>query len=105
MVSAVRETTRSRRVRGQTIPMHTVLPVTEARHRLAEIASRIRSSGERILLEERGTPVAALVSPSDLRALELLEDWFDGQEALEALADYRVTGGVRWEDVKRDAGE
>ena len=85
--------------------MHRVLSVTEARERLAEIASRVRSPGERILLEERGTPVAALVSPSDLDALELFEDWLDGQDAVDALADYRVTGGVRWEDVKRDLGQ
>jgi len=85
--------------------MHSVLPVTEARERLVEIARRIRSSGERILLEERGTPVAALVSPADLKALELFEDWLDGQDALDALADYRVTGGVPWEDVKRDLGQ
>ncbi|MDE2883409.1 MAG: type II toxin-antitoxin system Phd/YefM family antitoxin [Acidobacteriota bacterium] len=85
--------------------MHSVLSVTEARQRLAEIASRIPSSGERILLEERGTPAAALVPPSDLKALELLEDWLDGRDARDALADYRVTGGVRWEDIKRDLGQ
>ncbi len=84
--------------------MHNVLSVTEARERLAEIASRVRSSGQRVLLEERGTPVAALVSSSDLKALELFEDWLDGQDALDALADYRVAGGARWEDVKRDLG-
>ena len=68
------------------------------------MSRRTRSSGERILLEERGTPVAALVSPSDLEVLELVEDWLDGQDALEALAEYRLTGGVRWEEVKRDLG-
>ncbi|MXW38277.1 MAG: type II toxin-antitoxin system Phd/YefM family antitoxin [Acidobacteria bacterium] len=87
------------------MPVHSVLSVTDARERLAEIANRVRSSGERILLEERGTPVAALVPPSDLKALELFEDWFDGRDALDALADYRVAGGVRWEDVKRDLGQ
>jgi len=85
--------------------MHSVLPITEGRQRLAEIANRVRSSGERILLEERGTPVAALVPPSDLKALELFEDWLDGRDALDALADYRVAGGVRWEDIKRDLGQ
>ena len=85
--------------------VHSVLPVTEARERLTEIADRVRSSGERILLEERGTSVAALVPPSDLKALELFEDWLDGRDALDALADYRVTGGVRWEDVKRHSGQ
>lgn len=95
----------SRRVPSQAIPVHSVLSVTEARQRLAEIVRRIPSSGERILLEEGGTPVAALVPPSDLEALELFEDWFDGRDALDALADYRVAGGVRWEHVKRDLGQ
>ena len=95
----------SRRVRSQAIPVHSVLSVREARERLAEISRRTHSSGERILLEERGTPVAALVPPSDLEALQLLEDWLDGQDALDALAECRVTGGVRWEDVKRDLGQ
>ena len=85
--------------------MHSVLSITEARERLAEITSPIRSSGERILLQEHGKPVAALVSPSDLEALELLEDWLDGQDALDALVDFGVTGGVRWEDVKRNLGK
>ena len=87
------------------MPAHSVLSVTEVRERLAEIANRVRSTGQRILLEEHGTPVAAVVTPSDLKALELFEDWLDGQDALDALADYRVAGDARWEGVKRDLGQ
>ena len=84
--------------------MHKVLSVAEARERLADIISRIRSTGNRIRLEEGGRTVAALVPPSDLAALELLEDSLDGRDALDALADYRAHGGVDWEDVRRDLG-
>ncbi|MCY4627634.1 MAG: type II toxin-antitoxin system Phd/YefM family antitoxin [Acidobacteria bacterium] len=79
--------------------------LSEARRHLDQLVEQVRSEGHRILLENGGKPVAALVPPSDLRAIEWLEDWLDGQDALDVLADYRETGGVRWEDIKRDLGQ
>lgn len=60
------------------------------------------SEGHRIVLLRRGEPVAGLVSAADLEALEAIEDRLDLLDAVDALDDYRVSGGVRWEDVKRN---
>ena len=83
---------------------HNNVLLSEARRHFDQLVEQVRSEGHRILLENGGKPVAALVPPSDLRAIEWLEDWLDGQDALDALADYRESGGVRWEDAKRDFG-
>ena len=77
--------------------MTEVFSLTEAREQLAELADRVRSAGDRIVLQGQGKAVAALVPPSDLRALEALEDRLDGLDALAALADYRANGGVEFE--------
>lgn len=57
------------------------------------------------MLLRLGKPVAGLVSAADLKALEAMEDRLDLLDALDALNDYRVRGGVGWEDVKRDLGQ
>ena len=84
--------------------MTEVFSLTEAREKLAELADRVRSAGDRIVLQEQGKAVAALVPPSDLRALEALEDRLDLSDALAALADYRANGGVEFERLKAEIG-
>ena len=84
--------------------MHEVQSVAEARSRLPEIIARVRATGRRIMLEERGEAVAALVSALDLQAIEALEDRLDLLDALDALADYRSRGGVAFADLKADLG-
>lgn len=80
------------------------LPVTEVPDDLSEITGRVLSGGERIAMRKHGKTVAVLVPPSDLELLEALEDRLDLLDALDALADYRVSGGVDFDDLKSDLG-
>ena len=84
--------------------MHEVLPVADVREDLAEVASRVQTAGQRIAVQRHGKTLAALVPPSDLEALETLEDRLDLSDALDALADHRANGGVTLEDLKNDLG-
>ena len=80
------------------------MPVTEIPDELSEITGRVQYYGSRIAMRKHGTIVAILVLPSDLEALEVLEDRPDLLDALDALADYRANGGVSVEDLKHDLG-
>ena len=57
--------------------MTNMLSVAEAKARLSEILSRVREKGERYIIRNRGTPVAAVVPLADLPAEQLLapDDW------------------------------
>lgn len=46
------------------------IAVTQARDVLADLVNRVAYGNERVILTRHGRPVAALVSPSDLAALE-----------------------------------
>jgi prevent-host-death family protein len=46
------------------------IPVTQARDELADLVNRVAYAGERVILTRHGKPVAVLVSPDDLRALQ-----------------------------------
>jgi prevent-host-death family protein len=50
--------------------MASALGVGEAKKRLSELMSRVVYRGERFLIQRRGRPMAALVSPEDLARLE-----------------------------------
>src|SRR3989304_4778184 len=50
--------------------MTSALGVGEAKKRLSELMSRVVYRGERILIQRRGRPMAALVSADDLARLE-----------------------------------
>ncbi|MBI4331687.1 MAG: type II toxin-antitoxin system Phd/YefM family antitoxin [Chloroflexi bacterium] len=50
--------------------MNNTLNVADAKKRLSEIMSRVAYKGERFIIQRRGKPMAALVSPEDLRQLE-----------------------------------
>ena len=80
------------------------IPITEVREKLAEIAGRVQFAGERIAMQKHGKIVAVLVPPSDLQALEVLEDQLDLLDAIEALADYEANGGVDFGELKRSLG-
>lgn len=62
------------------------LPISEARDRLGEIASRAEHAQERTVLTRHGKAVAAVISIEDLRELEAAEDEADLTAAREALA-------------------
>lgn len=84
--------------------MSSLLPITEIRGKFAEITGRVHFAGERIAIQKHGKTVAALVPPSDLEALRLLEDRLDLLDALDALDDYRESGGVSLEELKASLG-
>ena len=62
--------------------------------------TRVRDEGERIVVEQDGEPLGALVSIEDLRALEILEDEIDVREALRVLAD-ESDETIPWEEAER----
>jgi antitoxin YefM len=68
----------------------TVLPFTEARNRLSELIDEVTRTHERIEITRHGTPVAILVSPDDLAALEETLDVLTNPDAMRQLAESRA---------------
>ncbi len=64
------------------------LSIAEVRNNLADALNRVAYGGERLVLARRDKPVAALVSPEDLAALEAAEDANDVQAAKRVLREY-----------------
>jgi len=60
---------------------------TQLRCEIGAVVSRAEYAKERIVIERRGRPVAAVVPIEDLAALEELEDRLDAAEAERILAD------------------
>lgn len=75
---------------------------SKAREDLADLASRVHYSGERVVLTRHRKPFAALVSVEDLKLIEMIEDRIDMEEAKKALeeSDERVP----FEEVCRRLG-
>lgn len=63
--------------------------IAKVRNNLADALNRAAYGGERVILERRGKPVAALVSMDDLELLEQLENEAD----LKAVRKARKEGG------------
>jgi prevent-host-death family protein len=63
--------------------------IAKVRNNLADALNRAAYAGERVILERRGKPVAALVSMGDLELLEQLENEAD----LKAVRKARKEGG------------
>ena len=80
--------------------MHRI-EVTDARKAFADTINRVFYSRERIVLDRRGKPVAAIVSMDDLKLLEAIEDRMDLEDALDAMNE---PGSQPWEKVKKDLG-
>jgi prevent-host-death family protein len=59
--------------------------IADFRDNLSDLLNRVAYVGERVVLERRGKPVAALVSIDDLELLERLEDDADIRAARKAL--------------------
>ena len=59
------------------VRMQETLSISEVREKLAEVTGRVQFTGERIVMQKHGKTVAVLVPPSDLEALEALEDRLD----------------------------
>ena len=82
----------------------TTVAVRKDETEIREALRRVQTEGERVLVEEDGHPVGALVSLEDLKALEELEDRRDELAALEALAesDERIRYKERGEPNAQD---
>ena len=63
------------------------LEATEARKGFSEAISRAAYGSDRIVIQRRGKPGAALVSMDDLRLLEALEDRLDIEAARKGLTE------------------
>lgn len=61
------------------------ISITEAKQRLGELVKRANYGGERIILEFRGRPQAAIVNSDDLKKLERLDERPSIRESLERL--------------------
>ncbi|HEX3659345.1 MAG TPA: type II toxin-antitoxin system Phd/YefM family antitoxin [Pirellulales bacterium] len=76
--------------------------IAHVRNNLADALNRAAYAGERVILERRGKPVAAIVSMDDL---ELLEQW-ENEADLQAVRKARREKGkpVPLEKVKARLG-
>ena len=71
---------------------------------ISEVIGRGASIGDRIVIQHRGKPIAALVSLNDLRMLETLEDQIEVEAARKALAGPRNRKRIPWRLVRAALG-
>ncbi|MGH9102650.1 MAG: type II toxin-antitoxin system Phd/YefM family antitoxin [Acidimicrobiales bacterium] len=76
--------------------MPDVLPFSEVKAHLSELAERVEREHERILVTRNGRPSFVLVSPEDLDALE---------ETLDILRDPGLTASLALSRAEADRGE
>ena len=76
--------------------MFEVLPFSEAKAHLSELAERVEHEHERILVTRNGRPSFVLVSPEDLAGLE---------ETLDILKDPALTASLARSRAEVDRGE
>jgi len=72
------------------------LPLSHVKAHLSEIADRVESQHDRIVVTRKGRPAAVLVSPEDLEGLE---------ETLAVLSDPQLMRQVRESEAEFDRGE
>jgi len=75
--------------------MTTVLPFSEAKAQLSELADRVEGQHDRILVTRNGRPTFVLVSPDDLESLE---------ETLDILRDEELITSIRQSRRQAEAG-
>jgi prevent-host-death family protein len=68
----------------------TIMSFTDARNRLSELIEDVERTHERIEITRHGHPVAVLISPDDLAALEETLDVLSSPEAMRQLAESRA---------------
>lgn len=66
------------------------------------VVKRAADGTERIILEDGGKDVAAIVSMADLALIEKLEDQIDLEQARRALQEHG--DDISWEELKAEAG-
>lgn len=81
-------------------------PLREVRNHFSEVVDRVEKQHERVTVTRNGRPVAVLISPDDLGALEETLDVLSDPKALadirEADAAYALGDVVRGVDAVRD---
>jgi prevent-host-death family protein len=77
-----------------------------AREQISELLGRVSYGREHIAVDKHGKPKAVLVPLDDYEHYRWLEDYLDGLEGMQALDDYRRSGGasVSSDDVLRKLG-
>lgn len=80
--------------------------VAEIRNNLADALNRVIYAGERVVLERRGKPAAAIVSLEDLALIEAIEDREDVKAVKRALAEMKRKGEkpIPFAEVKKQLG-
>lgn len=76
--------------------MSETLPLAEVKAHLSELVGRVSRQHDRVLVTVHGRPVAVLVSPDDLEALE---------ETIALLADSEALRQLAASDAELAAGE
>ncbi len=79
--------------------MMTRIPASAARERFAEVVNDVAFREERVVLHRHGKDVAAIVSMSDLRLLEGIENERDLKAARKALRERQPR--LEWSSVKQ----
>ena len=65
----------------------TKLTATALKNRIGETLNDVEFRGDRVILERKGRPAAAIIPIADLRLLEALEDRLDVEEIERVLSD------------------
>ena len=78
------------------------MTITEARSNFADLVNRATYAKERILINRRGKPVAAIVPIEDMELLEKIEDAIDVKLARKALSESEEI--IPWEEVAKELG-
>ena len=74
----------------------TILPFSEAKAQLSELADRVETEHDRILVTRNGRPSFVLLSPDDLESLE---------ETLDILRDDELPASIRRSRREAAAGQ
>lgn len=80
------------------------IEATTARNAFSDVVNKVAYGADRVVIERRGKPVAAVISMEDLRLLELLEDRLDIEAARKALTNPKNRVRIPWQKVKADLG-
>ncbi|HAC46621.1 MAG TPA: prevent-host-death protein [Chloroflexi bacterium] len=85
-----------------------VLPLADVKNRLSEVVDRVTRQHDRVTITRNGRPVAVLVSPDDLEALEetlsILSDRRELAALGRGLADLDAGRTVSLKKLKADLG-
>jgi prevent-host-death family protein len=84
------------------------LPLADVKNRLSEVVDRVTRQHDRVTITRNGRPVAILVSPDDLEALEETVSILSDRRELSALgrglADLDAGRTVSLKNLKADLG-